>query len=63
MNTSAGWPATKSPAFYKLSSEFLGAERSRDYVAELLFFILITGVAAWPILSMLIAVIRMIRNY
>src|SRR6266436_9004878 len=56
-------PATKSPAFHKLSSEFLGAETSRDYVAELLFFILITGIAAWPVVSMLIAVVRMIRNY
>ena len=56
-------PAIKSPAFHKLSSEFLGAETSRDYVAELLFFILITCLAAWPIMSMLIAVVRMIRNY
>ena len=56
-------PATKSPAFHKLSSEFLGSETSRDYVAELLFFILITGLAAWPNMSMLVAVIRMIRNY
>ena len=63
VSSSAGRPATKSPAFHKLSSEFLGAETSRDYIAELLFFILITGVAAWPIMSMLIAVIRMIRNY
>jgi hypothetical protein len=59
----AGRPAIKSPAFHKLSSEFFGAEASRDYVAELLFFILITGIAAWPIMSMLIAVVRMIRNY
>src|SRR5436309_13724174 len=59
----AGRPAIKSPAFHKLSSEFLGAETSRDYVVELLFFILITGIAAWPVVSMLIAVIRMIRNY
>ena len=58
-----GRPATKAPAFHKLSSEFLGGETSRDYVAELLFFILITGIAVWPIMSMLIAVIRMIRNY
>src|SRR5881409_2034849 len=63
MGFSADQPATKSPAFHKLSSEFLGAERSRDYVAELLFFVLITGIAAWPVMSMLIAVIRMIRNY
>jgi hypothetical protein len=59
----AGQPAIKSPAFHKLSSEFLGAETTRNYVAELLFFILITGIAVWPIMSMLIAVIRMIRNY
>jgi hypothetical protein len=59
----AGRPAIKSPAFHKLSSEFFGAEASRDYVAELLFFVLITCLAAWPVMSMLIAVIRMIRNY
>ena len=59
----AGQPAIKSPAFHKLSSKFFGAETSRDYVAELSFFILIAGIAAWPVVSMLIAVIRMIRNY
>jgi hypothetical protein len=63
MGSSAGQPVTKLPAFHKLSSELLGAEKSRDYVGELLFFIVITGAAAWPIMSMLIAVIRMIRNY
>jgi hypothetical protein len=63
VNSSAPWRTTKSPAFHKLSSDFLGGETSRDYVAELLFFILITGLAAWPIVSMLIAVIRLIRNY
>jgi len=41
----------------------LGVERSRDYVAELLLFVLITGIAAWPVVSMLIAVTRLIRNY
>jgi hypothetical protein len=63
VNSSTGWRPTKSPAFHKLSSEFLGGETSRDYVAELLFFILIGCLAAWPIMSMLVAVIRMIRNY
>lgn len=63
VNSSARWRATKSPAFHKLSSEFFGTEASRDYIAELLFFVLITGIAAWPIVSMLIAVIRLIRNY
>jgi hypothetical protein len=56
-------PATKSPAFYKLSSEFFGAERSREYIAELLFFILITGISAWPIMLAVVAIIRLIRNY
>jgi hypothetical protein len=63
VDSSVGQPAIKSPAFHNLSSEFLGAETSRDYVAELLLFILITCLAAWSVMSMLIAVIRMIRNY
>jgi hypothetical protein len=63
MSSSVGRPATKLPAFHKLSSEFFGAESSRDYIAELFFFILITGIAAWPVMSMLIAVTRLIRNY
>ena len=63
VSSSAGRPATKLPAFHKLSSEFFAAESSRDYIAELFFFILITGIAAWPIMSMLIAVTRLIRNY
>ena len=63
VNSSAVWRTTKAPAFHKLSSEFLNGETSRDYLAELLFFIVITGLAAWPIMSMLIAVISMIRNY
>ena len=45
-------PGAKSP-FHKLSSEFFRAEMSLDYIAELFFFILITGLAAWPIMSML----------
>ena len=63
VSCSAGRPPTKLPAFHKLSSEFFGAESSRDYIAELFFFILITGIAAWPVMSMLIAVTRLIRNY
>jgi hypothetical protein len=63
VNSSAGQLFTKTRAFHKLSSEFLGTETSRDYVAELSFFILITGIAAWPIMSMLIAVARLVRNY
>jgi hypothetical protein len=63
VSSSAARPATELPSFHKLSSEFFGAESSRDYIAELFFFILITGIAAWPVMSMLIAVTRLIRNY
>jgi hypothetical protein len=61
--STVGRSGIKPPAFHKLSSEFLGAETSRDYVAELSLFILITCLAAWPVMSMVIAVVRMIRNY
>jgi hypothetical protein len=62
VSSSAGRLATKLPAFHKLSSEFFCGEATRDYIAELSFFILITGIAAWPVMSMLIAVTRLIRN-
>jgi hypothetical protein len=63
VNTAAVLPARKLPAFHKLSSDFFGAETSRDYIAELFFFILIAGTAAWPVMSMLHAITRMVRNY
>jgi hypothetical protein len=56
-------PDKKLRAFRKVSSEFFGAEASRDYIAELLFFIVITGISVWPIMSMLVAVTRLVRNY
>jgi hypothetical protein len=62
-SSSADLPATKSPAFHKLSSEFFGAETSRDYVVEMLLFTIITAVSAWPIVSMIAAVTRFVRNY
>ena len=52
-SSSAVLPATKSPGFHKLSSEFFGAETTRNNIAELLFFVLIAGIAAWPVMSML----------
>ena len=62
-NSRAVLPVTKSPAFHKMSSGFFGPETSRQYVAELLLFILITGISAWPIISAIVAVIRLVRNY
>jgi len=44
-----------------LSSDFLGAEAGRNYIAELAAFSLITGVSAWPIVSMIVALYRMIK--
>jgi hypothetical protein len=35
--------------FRKVSNEFFGAEASREYVTEAIFFASITCVAAWPI--------------
>ena len=49
--------------FRKLSTEFFASETPRDYIAELSFFILITGVAAWPIISSMVAITRLVRNY
>jgi hypothetical protein len=42
--------------FRQISREFLGAETTRNYVIEFLFFAVITGVSAWPIVSMVRAV-------
>jgi hypothetical protein len=49
--------------FRKLSTEFLATEIPRDYVAELFFFILITGIATWPIISSMVAITRLVRNH
>jgi hypothetical protein len=56
-------PARQATAFHKLSGEFFGVEARRDYLAELLLFIVITGISAWPIISAMIAVTRLVRNY
>ncbi len=52
-NTAVALPAKKPRAFYKMSTEFFEAETRLDYIAELFFFILITGLVAWPVMSML----------
>ena len=48
-----------APGFRAISNEFLGAETKRNYVAEVLFFAVIVGVSAWPIVSMLQALARL----
>jgi hypothetical protein len=55
--------ARELQTFRKLSAEFFATETPRDYVAELFLFILITGIAAWPIISNMVAITRLVRNY
>lgn len=50
-----------APGFRDLSNEFLGAETKRNYVAEVLFFAIIVGVSAWPIVSMVQAMAQYIK--
>jgi len=50
-----------APGFRKISNEFLGAEMTRDYVAEFLFFAIITAVSAWPIVSLVQALERWMK--
>jgi hypothetical protein len=47
--------------FRKLSSEFLGKETPRDYIKELMLFIIIVAVSAWPIALMLRALGELLK--
>src|SRR5450631_1355737 len=50
-----------APGFRDLSNEFLGTEAKRDYVAEALFFAIIIGVSAWPVVSMVRALAQLTK--
>jgi hypothetical protein len=41
-----------APAFRNLSTKFLAEEMKRDYLGEALCFLVIVGLSAWPIASM-----------
>jgi hypothetical protein len=41
-----------APPFRNLSKEFLAQEMKRDYLSEALCFLVIVGLSAWPIGSM-----------
>jgi hypothetical protein len=56
-------PEKKLPAFYRLSSGFFGTEAYRAYVTDFLVFTVIGLITAWPIISMIVAVTRLLRNY
>ena len=51
------------PGFWKMSTGFFGTEARLDYAAEFCYFCVITALSAWPIVSMMIAVVRYWRNY
>ena len=57
---SSVYPAEKSIPFHRLSSEFFGEEESRHYVVEFSAFTVLGLITAWPIMSMLIAVTRLV---
>ena len=50
-------------AFRKISREFLGMETARDYIGESLSFVLIMGASALALISVIVAITRMVRNY
>ena len=54
-------PVSELHSFRKLSSEFLSDETSRDYVKEGILFSVIVAVSAWPIISMIGALARLVR--
>jgi hypothetical protein len=41
-----------APPFRNLSKEFLAQEMKRDYLSEALCFLVLVGLSAWPIASM-----------
>jgi hypothetical protein len=62
-STGLGKKFIKLDTFRKSTTEFLDMETHRDFFAELFLFTIITGVSAWPIMSMVIAVTRMVRGW
>ena len=61
--TPAGRPIAKLTGFHKLSSDFIGTEMVRDYVAEFSTFTIIALISAWPIFLSIVAIARMARGY
>ena len=61
--TAAIRPGTRPIGFHKLSSGFFNTEVPRENATELFGFGLITAISAWPIVSTLIAMVRLARNY
>jgi hypothetical protein len=54
-------PPALTPSFRQLSRDFLATEMKRDYVAEALFFGVMVGVSAWPMISLIEAMARLVK--
>ena len=54
-------PPVLTSSFRKLSSDFLATEMKRDYVAEASFFVVLVGVSAWPMISLIEAMAQLVK--
>ena len=54
-------PPALTPSFHKLSSDYLATEMKRDYVTEASFFVVMVGVSAWPMISLLEAMAQLVK--
>lgn len=45
-----------------MSNDFFDAEARRDYIAEAALFALVTGLTAWPVISMLVVLAQTVRG-
>ena len=50
-----------APGFRAVSNKFFETEAKLDYAAEALLFVIIAATAAWPVASMLRALIDLVR--
>ena len=54
-------PPALSPSFRDLSSDFLATEMKRNYLAEALFFAVMVGVSAWPMVPLVEAMAQLAK--
>ena len=50
-----------TPSFRELSNDFIGSEMKRHYMTEAAFFAIIVAVSSWPIVSMIRAIVELIK--
>ena len=61
-DSSSGKPDNFSTdGFHRLSSRYITKETSRAFVADAIIFGMIVGVSAWPIISMIQALVHLFR--